>query len=242
MSSAHDDFSKTEILENEPPPRRRLPRPLLLAALTAVVVTGGAGVAAATADSPSPGSPAPTATASGDPSPSGSPSTGSPPPSQSPSPGQGEGRSPRHWGWGHLLFGPGIHGEYVVRGEQEGQWITVAKQIGEVTAVDQDSVTVRSEDGYTREYVVNSETRINSDQGISAIQVGHKVAVTATVEGGTATARTILDSQLRRERPWHHKRWGDRDRWGGRGWGDRDGDRGRGEPEASPSASPTSTA
>lgn len=232
MSSANDDFSTTEILES-PPPRRRLPRPLVLAALTAAVVTASAGVAFATTDSPSPGSPAPTVTVT---------ATASPAPSSSPSTGEDKG-SDDDWAWGHFMFGVGIHGEYVVRGEQEGQYVTVARQLGEVTAVDQDSITVKSADGYTREYVVNSETRVNDDEGISAVKVGHKVAVTATVEGGTATARAILDGDLREQRPWHHKRWrGPGGFWDHDGWWDRDrGDRDEDEDEASPTPSATVT-
>lgn len=234
MSPGHDDFSATEILESEPPKRRRVPRPLMLAALTAVVVTAGAGVAFATTDSPSPGTPAPTATASG-----------SPEPSESPSARQDESgpRGRGGWGWGPRMFGGGIHGEYVVPGEREGQWVTVATQVGEVTAVGQNSVTVKSEDGYTREYAVNSDTRINSSDGISAIKTGHRVAVSARVDGGTATARTILDADLRPENSRRHW-WGDR--WGDRGdRGHRDGeDRGRGgsggsDTTPSPSASTT---
>jgi len=232
MSSANDDYSTTEILES-PPPRRRVPRPLVLAALTAAVVTAGAGVAfAATADSPSPGSPAPTVTVT---------ATASPAPSSSPSSDTGKGSDDR-WAWGRFMFGPGIHGEYVVRGEQEGQWVTVARQLGEVTAVDQDSITVKSEDGYTREYVVNSETRVNGDEGISAVKVGHKVAVSATVEGGTATARAILDGDLREQRSRPHKRWrGPGGFWHHDGWRDRDrGDRGADEGSPTPSATVTS--
>lgn len=227
MSPGHDDFSTAETLASEPP-RRRLPRPLVFAAVTALVVTAGAGVAAATTrDSSPPGSPAPSATATESPAPGDGPSAGS---------GRDTRRWRGSWGWGYRTFGGGIHGEFVVPGRQEGQWVTVATQVGEVTAVDQNSVTVKSADGYVRRYVVNSDTRINSREGIGAVKVGHRVAVSATVEGGTATARTILDSDLRRgeRRPWHERR---RDRGG---WGDRDGGDSGGSP--SPSASPSASA
>ncbi|MEV5408110.1 hypothetical protein AB0K60_04595 [Thermopolyspora sp. NPDC052614] len=238
MSPAQDDFSKTEILEAEPP-RRRFSRPLVLAALTVAVMTAGVGVAAATTLSPSPGSPTPSATAT---------ATGSPTPSDSPSAKSGEDRRFGRGGlWGRgwpRIFGGGIHGEFVVPGEQEGQWVTVATQLGEVTAVDQDSIAVKSADGYTREYVVNGETRVNSSEGIGAVKVGHRVAVSATVSGSTATARSVLDVDLRGESRWPGRRWGDRgDRFDRRGPSEEPGKGSPGEePSATPTPSTTSTA
>ena len=237
MSPGHDEFSTTEILESGPPRRRRLPRSVLFTAVAAITVTAGAGVAAATTtDTPEPGTPTPTATATGAPAPS---ESQSPAPSESPSAGPDrDGRSRWRDGRGSRWFRPfggGIHGEFTVPGAQEGQWRTVAVQVGEVTAVDQDSVTVQSEDGYTREYAVTSETRINSDQGIGAIQVGHQVAVTAEVQGGTATARAILDKDLRPSRGFRHHRHGGGPRWFGR-----DEDRPHSSPP-SPEATPSAT-
>lgn len=235
MSPGHDEFSTTEILESGPPRRRRLPRSVLFTAVAAITVTAGAGVAAATTtDTPEPGTPTPTATATGAPAPS---ESQSPAPSESPSAGPDrDGRSRWRDGRGSRWFRPfggGIHGEFTVPGAQEGQWRTVAVQVGEVTAVGQDSVTVRSADGYTREYAVTSETRINGDQGIGAIQVGHQVAVTAEVEGGTATARAILDRDLRPSRGYRHYRRGPH-------WHGRDNDQPHSSP-SSPSATPSAT-
>ncbi|MEV4835263.1 hypothetical protein AB0K05_12115 [Nonomuraea sp. NPDC049486] len=154
------------------PSKRRFPRTLLLAATAALVVATGAGVATAAATPPS-GTPAPAPTATE------SPSTG---PSDKPS--KKEDR--RHWD------GPKInlHGEFVVR-EGEGEYVTVATQRGEVTAVDQDSLTVKSEDGYSREYAVGADTRINRDATIDTVKTGQKVSVLAKVDGETATAVAI---------------------------------------------------
>ncbi|WP_188189824.1 hypothetical protein [Nonomuraea sp. SYSU D8015] len=196
MTPGPDGFSTAETLENEPP-RRRIPRSMLLVATTALVVVTGAGVAAASALSPTP-SPTPTATGSATPSasPSGTPSDKTP----------GYGR-----GWGHRMGfgGPALHGEFVVP-DGEGAYVTVATQYGDVTAVDQDSITVKSEDGYTKEYVVNGDTRINrGGDGIDAVKTGQKVRVMAKVEGGTATAVAIHDTAMRGERGWRGKgeRW-----------------------------------
>jgi hypothetical protein len=227
MTTGPDGFDTAETLANEPPPRRRVPRSLLLVATTAVVLVTGVGVAAAAALSPSP---SPTPTAGDTTAPSASPSTG---PSTGPS-DKGPGRGHR-MGFG----GPALHGEFVVPGG-DGKYVTVATQFGEVTAVDQDSVTVKSEDGYTKEYAVNGDTRINrGDQGIDAVKTGQKVRVMAKVDGGTATAVAIHDATLRGGPQ------GDGQGWRGRGGGGRwhhDHQPGR-PPSAAPtpSSSPTAT-
>ncbi|MEV0200098.1 hypothetical protein [Nonomuraea sp. NPDC050691] len=220
MSPEPDGFSTAETLANEPP-RRRVPRSLLLAAATALVVVSGAGVATAAALSPSP-SPTPTSSDT---------STQSATPSATPSdqgPGQG-----RRWGHRMGFGGPAIHGEFVVP-DGEGKYTTVANQYGEVTAVDQDSVTVKSEDGYTKEYTVNADTRVNRDEGIASVKTGAKVMVMAKVDGGTATAVAVRDMTLR-----------DGQGWRGRGGRWHDGDRHRpGEPPTSspaPSSPPSSS-
>lgn len=225
MTTGPDGFSAAETLGNEPP-RRRFPRSLLLAATTALVVVTGAGVATANALSTPP---------SETPTPSASPTgTGSPSPSQAPS-GKDRARS-----WYHRL-GMGIHGEFVVP-DGNGGYRTVASQYGEITAVGQDAFTVRSEDGYTREYKVDAGTRVNrdGDAGISALRTGQKVRVVAQVEDGTATARSVHDTES-----FGRRHWGDRHGWGHRGWGrDDDGDRpgrDRGRSGESPAPSPTLT-
>ncbi|MFI7706856.1 hypothetical protein [Nonomuraea sp. NPDC049480] len=220
MTPGPDGFNTMETLANEPP-RRRFPRSMLLVATTALVVVTGAGVAAASALSPSP-SPTPTAgdTTSPSASPSGTPSDKTP--------GFGRGR-----GHGMGLGGPALHGEFVVP-DGDGKYVTVATQYGDVTAVDQDSITVKSEDGYTKEYAVNGDTRINrGDEGIAAVKTGQKVRVMAKVDGGTATAVAIHDTTLREGRGW---RGGKGDRW--------HHGRGPGQPPASspaPSSSPTTS-
>ncbi|MEV4368248.1 hypothetical protein AB0J71_14355 [Nonomuraea sp. NPDC049637] len=200
MTSGPDGFGKAETLENEPP-RRRFPRSVLLAATTAVVLATGAGVAAASALSPAP-----------------SP-TGTPPPAASPSAVPSGSPSDKGRGWGRGFGGPPVHGEFVVP-DGQGAYVTVATQYGDVTAVGQNSVTVKSADGYTKQYVVDAGTRINRDQGIDAIKTGQKVMVSAKVTGGTATAVTVHDVTARDGRGRHPH--GD-DRWDDRN-GDRNGD------------------
>ncbi|WP_157594512.1 hypothetical protein [Streptosporangium amethystogenes] len=180
MTSGSDEFSTAEILANKPP-RRRIPRSALLIATTALAVVTGAGVATAAAFSPAP-SPTPT---------TGDTATPSATPSDT-APGQDRGRGHR-MGFG----GPSIHGEFVVP-DGEGKYVTVATQYGDVTAVGQDSITVKSEDGYTKEYTINGDTRINrrGEDG-DAVKAGQKVMVMAKVDGSTATAVAIHDATTR---------------------------------------------
>jgi hypothetical protein len=73
-----------------------------------------------------------------------------------------------------------------------GTRITVARQVGEVSAVSPTSITVRSPDGYQRSYVVNDQTRVDTLTGaVTDLDVGQGVVVSATVDGSTATATRI---------------------------------------------------
>lgn len=185
MTPGQDGFSTAETLEHEPP-RRRFPRSLLLVGTTALVVVTGAGVAAAAVLSPSP-APTPTATDTATPSasPSGTPSETTP----------GHGR-----GWGRKMGfgGPALHGEFVVP-DGQGTYATIATQNGEVTAVDQDSITVKSEDGYSRTYTLTEDTLVNAARdGIDDVKTGNTVSVFAVVADGKATATSVNDGTVRK--------------------------------------------
>jgi len=153
----------------------------LLGTVAAVAVTttaGGVAWAATNAD--------PT------PSPSASPSTPSTPsrPNQQPGPG-----GPGHRG--EFGVGRALHGEFVVP-KDGGGYQTVATQRGKVTAVSKDSITVKSDDGYSRTYKVGAETLVNSARdGISSIKTGSTVSVDAVVADNTATATSINDGTAR---------------------------------------------
>ncbi|GIH79960.1 hypothetical protein [Planobispora longispora] len=210
------EFGPTELLRDEPP-RRRVPRKILLGAVTALVVATGAGVAAAaTASSPTPSPASPT------PSPTPSVTEGDATPTPAPPPGKG---------WKRMMRGPfgAIHGEFVVP-DGNGGYQTVATQIGEVTEVGEDSVTVRSEDGFSRTYAVGDSTRVSAGrQGVTGIESGDTVAVTAEVEGQTATATSVVDLT----RPQHPRWYGGHGRdFPGKPFPGREGD--PAPPEASP--------
>lgn len=106
--------------------------------------------------------------------------------------GMGDRMGPRHRFHGPMVdrF---LHGEVVIKGKDD-QPVTVALQRGAVTAVDGDSVTVKSEDGYERTWALTSDTTYRSfrDKGSKAdVKVGVTVRLAGPVDGGNATARIV---------------------------------------------------
>lgn len=133
------------------------------------------------------------------PSPSASPSA---PNSTDPAKPGGPGGMGRHGAFG---FGGALHGEFTVE-KEGGGYQTVATQKGEVTAVSKDSITVKSADGYSKEYVVTADTLVNATRdGIASIKTGNTVMVSATVADGKATATTVSDGT---QRDAAQKKWG----------------------------------
>lgn len=102
------------------------------------------------------------------------------------------------WGWGfrhHGGFGFrfGIHGEFTTRAPGGG-YQTIATQVGEVTAVSSSSLTVKSEDGFSRTYAVDDNTLVNAgNEGIGDVQKGDQVRVVALVSDGKASAVDVRD-------------------------------------------------
>jgi hypothetical protein len=89
--------------------------------------------------------------------------------------------------------GMGIHGEFVTKAA-DGGYQTMASQVGEVTAVSATSLTVKSEDGYSRTYVVNDDTLVNAgNEGTADVAKGDTVRVVAIVRNGTASALHVDD-------------------------------------------------
>ncbi|MFG2013045.1 hypothetical protein ACGFNF_28675 [Micromonospora sp. NPDC048868] len=93
-----------------------------------------------------------------------------------------------------LLRRDALHGEAVVR-TKDGGTRTVAVQRGEVTAVDGDSMTVKSADGFTMTWtfgdklrVVERRTTIRS----ADVKVGTTVGVAGAKEGDGGVARLVV--------------------------------------------------
>jgi hypothetical protein len=221
-------------------PRRR--RLLAGAALATGLAVGGAGVAAAvtsgddvlqTTDAqrggPQNGFFGPGPDARETPSAPGSGSPGEQGRTQ-PGPGSDGLRGPGGWHHGHGRrggFGGGglggaLHGKLVVPQEDGTGTRTITVQSGTVTSVSSTRLAVKSTDGFTATYVVNSSTRLTGGQSVSAVKTGHVVAVVASKSGSTLTALRIGDRNLRPQ-------WSDRDRR----------DRTTPSPSQSPSSSPS---
>ncbi|MFI5935137.1 hypothetical protein [Actinoplanes sp. NPDC051494] len=89
-----------------------------------------------------------------------------------------------------------LHGTAVVS-DGNGGYVTQESQTGTVSAVSADSISVKSEDGYTRTYVLTSATSVDAGQSrISDVATGHTVRVVATTSGDTATATMLTDADL----------------------------------------------
>lgn len=106
----------------------------------------------------------------------------------------GEVRGPGGPGGHHKGPGMGgIHGEFVTA-KTGGGYQTLATQVGDVTAVSGSSITVKSEDGYSKAYVVNDNTMVNAgNDGIADVKTGDKVRITAIKEGNNYRAVEVMD-------------------------------------------------
>jgi hypothetical protein len=173
---------------------RRLHRtPVVAGAVVAGVFAIGLGVAYAQTD-PS------TTTTAATPAPQVVPAPG---PAQPPAHGKGFGRG--HGPFGGKLFGPGhfgghgrfggIHGEFTVKKPDGSGYQTWASQLGEVTEVSSSSMTVRSDDGFSRTYLLDENTVVTSGRdGIGTVKTGDTVRVAGLVEDGKARAAAVMDS------------------------------------------------
>jgi hypothetical protein len=149
-------------------------------AFTALVAGAGAALAASNGSS-SPSSPTSAAAAAATPSPS--PTD----PGVYPRKGRGFGGL-----FGGEAFGA-VHGQLVVP-KSGGGYQTVDVQRGQVTAVSSTSITVKSDDGFTKTYAVTSSTIVDAQRdGIGSVKTSDQVSLEATVSGSTATAADITD-------------------------------------------------
>jgi hypothetical protein len=138
--------------------------------------------------------------AASDPSPSPSGSSGSA------LPGDRDGDGPHrdgmpgpggHHGGGMRGPGMGIHGTFVVPQPDGSGYQTVHMQRGEVTEVSATSITVSSEDGYSKAYVVDASTEVNRGGTIADIAVGASVMVVGVAGDDSAadvTATRVVDA------------------------------------------------
>ncbi|MFJ4027147.1 hypothetical protein ACIPWF_08370 [Paenarthrobacter sp. NPDC089989] len=113
-------------------------------------------------------------------------------------PGQMGGMSPDGLGMAGGL-NAAIHSEYVVL--RDNEYVTMADQLGTVSEVSSNSLTVKSSDGFSKTYVLSSDTAVaqgtrqrggtTSSLTIADITSGATVRVTATKDGDTYTAASV---------------------------------------------------
>jgi hypothetical protein len=154
-----------------PPARKKNPKVALVGALVAVAVASGgvtAGIMAATGSGRGNGS-----------------AVGGP--------GGNGGFGGRGFGGAGGGAMAALHGTYVVS-DGNGNYTTELAQTGTVSAVSAGSITVKSEDGYSKTYAITSSTSVDSgsDQ-ISSVATGHTVRVVADSK---ASATAITDTNL----------------------------------------------
>lgn len=115
----------------------------------------------------------------------------------------GDGRADGFRGRGHA-FGHGfgrrpmvsalaLHGTFVVP-DGDGGYRTVVTQRGEVTAVSDTSLTVRSKDGFDATYRLTNDTDVlGGSRGVGDIAKGDKVGIAADRTGAVNTATHVVD-------------------------------------------------
>ena len=106
-------------------------------------------------------------------------------------------RGPGPWGggpWGGPIdFTKGMHGEVVIAKDGGGTQ-AVLIQKGAVSRVSATSVTVKSDDGFTKTYAVNADTKVNGGRdNISSVEKDERVLVTAPQTGAALTAQSLID-------------------------------------------------
>ncbi|MBT8160043.1 MULTISPECIES: hypothetical protein [Arthrobacter] len=177
-------------------------RTALIAGGIAVVVGGGGVAAVWAADQFIPTATSPSATSSASPTPSPSQST----PGQT-SPGK-LGRIPM---LRRAFGGAAVHGEFTVK-NKDGSYSTIVAQRGTVQSVSDSNITVKSDDGFTQAYAINSSTTIvkvatsgAGNQGrrlslqtikASDLKAGDTVGVSGTKSGTTVTANRVVSGTL----------------------------------------------
>lgn len=172
-----------DVLDSDDRTRSRLRHPLVILGAAALVVTAGVGVATAASNTPNASplaAPAADTTAS---------------PSAKPKAPDERRKGHRGWPGKHRAGAPfgALHGEFTVP-KQGGGYETIATQRGKVTAVSTSSITVKSDDGFSRTYAVTAATMVRAERdGIDAVKVGDSVGVKATVSGEKATATNVVD-------------------------------------------------
>jgi Domain of unknown function (DUF5666) len=103
------------------------------------------------------------------------------------------GRGP---GWRHGLARRALHGELTLQTRDGVRTVVVAR--GEVTALADDSITVKSSDGVSTSFRIDGETRfgfLREPDPRAELKVGDNVWVAGTRSGDTVTATRVVSAE-----------------------------------------------
>jgi hypothetical protein len=98
------------------------------------------------------------------------------------------------------LGGPIVDGQFTIKGPNGYE--TLSERTGTVSSVSDTSgstwsLTVKSADGTSGTFTVDSGTSVNGgEMGIGSVKTGDTVQVVAVVSGGTATAKEVSDQTV----------------------------------------------
>ncbi|GIM93883.1 hypothetical protein [Paractinoplanes toevensis] len=87
-----------------------------------------------------------------------------------------------------------LHGTYVVS-DGNGGYTTQLTQTGTVSTISGTSITVKSDDGYSKTYVISTSTTVGTGR-IADVLKGHTVRIVATSVKQKITASSITDTSL----------------------------------------------
>jgi hypothetical protein len=112
----------------------------------------------------------------------------------------------RGLGRGSRLIRHALHGELTVRSRGSNETHLAVVQRGEITKVDTagKTLTMKSEDGFTRTYAVNDDTRIRSKgaaEDFADLKAGERAMVFGKQTGSTYTAKVIRCVREPKEKP-----------------------------------------
>ena len=99
-------------------------------------------------------------------------------------------------GWRHGLARRALHGELTLQTREGVKTVVVAR--GEVTALADDSVTVKSSDGVSTSFRINDDTRFgfrHEPDPSAELKVGDTVWVAGTKSGDTVTATNVVSAK-----------------------------------------------
>jgi hypothetical protein len=209
----NDDDKDAELYPFTPPPprdgakprnrrRRRLTKTAAGLAVILGAGAGGAAVASATSAGPASSTPAASAPAPGTNSSRG---TGGFRRGFFPPGGLGGPMAAGPMGGFGMGLGGAIHGSFTVKGPS-GTYETIDTQYGTAEAVSSSSISVKSADGFSQSYSVDSSTIVDAEQsGILSVKVGDTVSIQGLVSGSMVKAQRVLDvTQVKA----NHPSWG----------------------------------